>query len=164
MWYSGDYASPLICSSPDGRRADSLGDRPAVVERLYRPPLPDAPRQCERQPTTAIARTLRCNDQTVRNAIHAFNHRGPAALPPRSSRPHTTQAVFDGRGGDQLRALLHQRPRTFGKATGVWILKFAAEVSFAQGLTPREVSGETIWVPDPTRRALEARQALDHQP
>ena len=34
----------------------------------------------EGQHTTTIARTLRCNDQTVRNAIHTFNAHGLAAL------------------------------------------------------------------------------------
>ena len=96
------------------------------------------------QHTTSIARTLRCNDQTVRNAIHTFNQRGLAALQPTSSRPHTTQATFDARSRDHLRALLHQSPRTFGKDTSVWTLDLAAEVSFAQGITPRKVSGETI--------------------
>ncbi len=98
----------------------------------------------EGQPTTTIARTLRCHDQTARNAIHAFHQRGLAALQPKSSRPHTTQATLDAPGREQLRALLHQSPRPIGKDTGVWTLKLAAEVSFAQGLTPRQVSGETI--------------------
>jgi transposase len=98
----------------------------------------------EGQPTTMIARALRCNDQTVRNAIHAFAHRGLAALQPKSSRPHTTHATFDARRRERLRALLHQSPRTFGKQTSVWTLELAAEVSFAEGITPRLVSDETI--------------------
>jgi MarR-like DNA-binding transcriptional regulator SgrR of sgrS sRNA len=96
------------------------------------------------QPTPAIARTLRCNDQTVRNAIHAFHARGLAALQPQSSRPHTTQATFDAQGRERLQALLHQSPRTFGKPTSLWTLPLAAEVSWTQGLTSRQVSGETI--------------------
>ncbi len=96
------------------------------------------------QHTTAIARTLRCNDQTVRNAIHTFNHQGLAALQPKSSRPHTTQATFDAPARERLRALLHQSPRTFGKETSVWTLELAAEISFAEGITPRRVSDETI--------------------
>jgi MarR-like DNA-binding transcriptional regulator SgrR of sgrS sRNA len=96
------------------------------------------------QPTTAIARTLRCNDQTVRNAIHAFQARGLTALQPQSSRPHTTQATFDAPGRERLQALLHQSPRTFGKPTSLWTLTLAAEVSCTQGLTSRQVSGETI--------------------
>lgn len=94
--------------------------------------------------TTTIARNLRCNDQTVRNAIHAFNHRGLAALQPTSSRPHTTQAAFDSQGRERLRAFLHQSPRVFGKDTSRWTLELAAEVSFAEGLTRQRVSGETI--------------------
>jgi transposase len=96
------------------------------------------------QHTTAIARTLRCNGQTVRNAIHDFQQRGLAALQPKSSRPHRTPAVLTDRGRERLRALLHQSPRTFGKATSIWTLSLAAEVSFAQGITTRQVSDETI--------------------
>ena len=96
------------------------------------------------QPTTTIAQALRCNDQTVRNAIHAFDHRGLAALQPQSSRPHTTPATFDAHSRERRRALLHQSPRTFGKETSGWTLELAAEVSLAEGLTPRLVSDETI--------------------
>ncbi len=80
----------------------------------------------------------------MRNAIHAFDHRGLAALQPKSSRPHTTHATFDARSRERLRALLHQSPRIFGKPTSVWTLDLAAEVSFAEGITPRLVSDETI--------------------
>lgn len=96
------------------------------------------------QHTTLIARTLRCNDQTVRNAIHTFNARGLAALEPGSSRPHTDTTIFDAARRDHLRALLHQSPRTFGKPTSRWSLALAAEVSFAEGITPHLVSDETI--------------------
>jgi transposase len=98
----------------------------------------------EGQHTPAIARTLRCHDQTIRNAIHAFNHWGRAALKPRSSRPHRPRAVFDARGRERLRTLLHQSPRTFGQPTSLWTLALAAEVSFAQGITSRRLSGEAI--------------------
>ena len=53
------------------------------------------------QTTTAIATQLRCNDQTVRNAIHTFNAHGLTALQPKSSRPHTLSAVFDDHRRDQ---------------------------------------------------------------
>ncbi len=126
-------------------------DEQATLEAGLRSPAAFTVRRCqmllasaEGQPTTTIARTFRCNDQTVRNAIHDFAQRSVTALQPKSSRPHTTQAAFDAAGRDQLRALLHQSPRTFGKETSVWTLNLAAEVSFAEGLTPRRVSGETI--------------------
>jgi hypothetical protein len=47
-------------------------------------------------------------------------------------------------GREQVRALLHQSPRTFGKPTSVWTMELAAEVSFAEGITAELVSGETI--------------------
>ena len=43
----------------------------------------------------AIARHLGCDAQTVRNAIVAFNARGPAALDKGSSRPHRFHVAFD---------------------------------------------------------------------
>jgi transposase len=93
---------------------------------------------------TAIAQHLGCDDQTVREAIHAFNSVGLAALRPGSRRPHTIHAAFDADHAEQLRALLHRSPRTFDKPTSVWTLELAAQVSFEQGLTPERVSGETI--------------------
>ena len=92
-----------------------------------------------------IATLLGCDDQTVRNAIHAFNSRGLAALRRGSSAPHRTpHAVFDPDRREQLRTLLHQSPRTFGKPTSVWTLQLAAAIAYAEGITPRRVSGEAI--------------------
>jgi len=91
-----------------------------------------------------IARQLGCDDETVRRVIAAFNTRGVAALHKGSSRPRRIHAAFDLARGEQLRALLHQSPRTFGQPTSVWTLELAAEVSGAEGLTPTRVSGETI--------------------
>jgi transposase len=98
----------------------------------------------EGQHSPTIARHLRCHDQTVRNAIHAFHQRGMRALQPTSSKPHRPQAVFDTTRRERLRALLHQSPRLYGRSTSVWTLALAAEVSYAEGLTPRQVSGEAI--------------------
>ena len=97
-----------------------------------------------RERVPSIAEHLGCGEQTVRNAIHAFDARGLGALAPGSSRPHTLHAAFDEAGAERLRALLHQSPRTFGKPTSLWTLDLAAEVSFAQGLTSERVSDETI--------------------
>ena len=126
-------------------------DERATLETDLRSPSAFTVRPCqillasaERQPTTTIARDLRCTDQTVRNTIHAFHQRGLAVLQPLSSRPHSTSTIFDAEACQALRALLHQSPRTFGKPTSRWTLALAAEVSFAQGLTPRLVSDETI--------------------
>jgi transposase len=96
------------------------------------------------EPVPTVARRVGCSEQTVRNAIHAFNRSGPAALRPGSSRPHTIRSAFDRAGAERLRALLHRSPRTFGKPTSLWTLDLAAEVSFEQGLTAGRVSDETI--------------------
>lgn len=91
-----------------------------------------------------IAGNLGCDDQTVRTAIAAFNARGVDCLVPPSSRPHTSHAAFDSATAEHLQAVLHQSPRAFGKATSLWTLPLAAEVSFEKGLTAERVSGETI--------------------
>jgi len=92
----------------------------------------------------AIARLVGCDDQTVREIIQAFNANSLAALERGSSCPHTLQRAFEPAQAEQLRALLHQSPRTYGKATSLWTLVLAAEVSFEQGLTAGRISGETI--------------------
>jgi transposase len=92
-----------------------------------------------------IAEMLGCNDQTVRNVLHEFERDGiDACLRRGSSRPHTIHAKVDEIGREQIQALLHQSPRTFGKPTSVWTMELAAEVSFAEGITAERVSGETI--------------------
>ena len=98
----------------------------------------------EGQHSTTMAHNLRCHDQTVRNAIHAFHQRGVRALQPTSSRPHRPKAVFDTKRRERLRALLHLSPRLFGRSTSVWTLALTEAVSYAQGLTPCQVSGEAI--------------------
>lgn len=92
-----------------------------------------------------IARALGCNDQTVRNIIRRFERDGiDACLTRRSNRPQRPATKLDGVATERLQALLHQSPRTFGQPTSLWTLERAAEVSFAQGITPERVSAETI--------------------
>src|SRR6187402_188742 len=92
-----------------------------------------------------IAEMLGCNDQTVRNVLKRFEQEGlDACLTRRSSRAPTIHAKVDAVGCEQLRALLHQSPRTFGKPTSIWTLELAAEVSVAEGITAERVSDETI--------------------
>ena len=130
-----------------------LADERATLEAGLRSSSAFTVRRCqillasaEGQVTTTMAHDLRCTEQTVRNALHAFHQRGLAALQPQSSRPHTSAAIFDAGTCEALRALLHQSPRTFGKPTSRWTLQLAAEISFAQGLTPRLVSDDAIRV------------------
>jgi transposase len=91
-----------------------------------------------------IADHLGCTDQAVRNAIHAFNAQGVKALTAGSTRPHHIERGFDDAAMEQLREMLHQSPRKYGKATSVWTLELAADVAFEQGLTGSRVAGETV--------------------
>lgn len=91
-----------------------------------------------------IAHTLGGATQTVRNAIHAFEHQGLECLKPASSRPKTIQAPFDQARCEGWQALVPQSPRTFGKTTSCWTLEWAAKVCVEQGLTRSQVSLETI--------------------
>lgn len=93
-----------------------------------------------------IAHALGCDDQTVRNAIHAFNACGLAALSEGSSRPHRIATAFDAPAAERLRALVHQSPRAFNKPTSIWTLDLLADVCATQGITDERVTGETIRV------------------
>ncbi len=123
----------------------------AALEAGLRSPEAFALRRCQillanarGETAIQIAQYLGCHDQTVRNAIHAFNKHGLASLQPGSSVPHQIERAFDGERAERLRALLHQSPRTLGKPTSLWTLELAAEVAYAQGITPEQVSGETV--------------------
>ncbi len=120
--------------------ADGLRSADALVLRRCQIIVASARGECAPQ----IARSLGCNDQTVRNVINGFNAGGLAILGRGSTRPHTLHVAFDAAQAEQLRALLHQSPRTFGQPTSVWTLELAAEISFAEGITAQRVSGETI--------------------
>ena len=91
-----------------------------------------------------IGSDLSCDTDTALNAIHAFNGRGLDALVAGSNVPKTVHRGFDAEASEKLRAMLHQSPRNFGKASGTWTLELAAEVSFAQGLTGERVSREAV--------------------
>jgi len=96
------------------------------------------------QRPTRIAAALGCAAQTVRDAIKAFGAEGPACLRAKSKAPKTVHAMWPRERDDDLRALLHQSPRCFGKPTSLWTLGLAAEVCFEQGWTARVLSGEAI--------------------
>jgi transposase len=91
-----------------------------------------------------IAHHLGCATQSVRNAIRAFHAQGLACLQSQSRRPKHTRLVLDASKREQLRALLHDSPRTFGKPRSAWTLQLAAEVCRERGLTPYQVSIENI--------------------
>ena len=91
-----------------------------------------------------IQKQLGWTDQTVRNAIHAFEQEGLGCLQEKSTRPKTAHRVLEGEKLAALKELLHRSPRDFALPTSLWTLAAVAQVSFAQGLTPTRVSDETI--------------------
>ncbi len=134
------FVRPLTKAEQDRLRTDLRSPDPYVVRRCQ---ILLASARGERVPR--IAEMLGCNDQTVRTVLRAFERDGlDACLRRGSSRPHTIHAEVDAVAGEQLRALLHQSPRTFGQPTSLWTLEAAAEVSFAEGIITERVSGETI--------------------
>lgn len=91
-----------------------------------------------------IARTLGCDDQTVRNVIKKFNAAGLDVLKAGSHRPHKITATFTLEKIERLKDILHQSPRNFGKETSLWTLDLLAEVSFSEKVAERLVSGEAV--------------------
>lgn len=128
--------------SEDERQALEQGLRSKEAFVLRRCQILLASARGERAPR--IAQYLGIDDQTVLDALHAFNTSGLSSLQKKSSRAHRTRLVFGPDQAERLRALLHRSPRDFGKPTSIWTLALAAEVSVAEGIAPTRVSGETI--------------------
>jgi transposase len=124
------------------RSSVKAGLRSSDAFRLRRCQIVQA--SADRVPVPQIARNLGCNEQTVRNAIHAFNTQGTAALTKGSATPRTIRRALDGAYAERLRDLLHRSPREFGYDTSLWTLDLAAQEAFRQELTAHEVTGETI--------------------
>jgi transposase len=135
------FVRPL---TEEERQVLAAGLRSADAFTLRRCLIVLASARGERVP--AIARFLGCSEQTVRNAIRAFEARDVAALTEGSSRPITVYAAFNDAGAEWLHALLHRSPRDFGHPTSVWTLDLAAATAFAEGITATRVSAETVRV------------------
>ncbi len=133
------FVRPL---SDEERSALEKGLRSADAFVLRRCQILLASARGERAPRSATY--LGIDDQTVLDALHAFNADGLKCLIKGSSRPKRTRLVFGPQQAEQLRALVHRSPRDFDQPTSVWTLELAAEVSVAQGIVPTRVSGETI--------------------
>ncbi len=128
--------------SSEERQALTDGLRSSDAFVLRRSQILLASARGERAPR--IAQHLGCSDQTVLNAIAAFNARGLAALIPGSHVALTRHPAFVGEAAERLRALLHRSPREFDLPTSLWTLALLADVSFQVGLTSERVSAETV--------------------
>ena len=123
----------------------------AALRRGLRSPDAFTLRRCQillasdqEQRPSRIAAALGCGVQTVRDALHAFAAEGLGCVRQKPKTPKTIHTAWPRSRDGDLRALLHQSPRTLGKPTSLWTLPLAAQVCFEKGWTPRLVSGETI--------------------
>src|ERR1051325_8687966 len=64
-----------------------------------------------------IQKQVGWTDQTVRNAIHAFEQEGLGCLQEKSSRPKTAHKLLEGDRLEALKELLHRSPRDFALPT-----------------------------------------------
>jgi hypothetical protein len=93
---------------------------------------------------TEIGRVVGCTAQAVRNAVRAFETDGLRCLTAKSHARKNPGRVWDRARDEDLKGLLHRRPREFGKPTSLWTLALAAEVCHAKGWTPRVLSAEVV--------------------
>jgi len=91
-----------------------------------------------------VGRVVGCTAQAVRNAIRAFAADGLGCLGAKSHARKDPGRVWDRARDEDLKDLLHRRPREFGHPTTLWTLALAAEVCHAKGWTPRVLSIEAI--------------------
>src|SRR5438270_13643067 len=89
------------------------------------------------QRPSQIAAALGCATQTVRDGLHAFAREGLACLHPKPKTPRTLRTAWPKHRDEDLRALLHQSPRSFGKPTSLWTLPLVAQVCHEKGWTAR---------------------------
>lgn len=93
---------------------------------------------------TAIGRLVGCTAQAVRNAVRAFAADGLVCLSAKSHARKDPGRVWDRERDEDLKDLLHRRPREFGKPTSLGRLGLVAEVCKEKGWTPRVLSIEAI--------------------
>ena len=91
-----------------------------------------------------VGRVVGCTAQAVRNAIRAFEASGLGCLTAKSHARKDPGRVWDRGRDEDLKDLLHRRPREFGKPTSLWTLALVAEVCHEKGWTPRVLSIEAI--------------------
>jgi len=98
----------------------------------------------QRQRLDQIADALAISLSGARLIVHDFHDRGLESLVRRPMGPKAPARLIDAEAAERLVAIAHQSPRDFDRARSTWTLPLLAEVAFAEGLTAREVSGETI--------------------
>jgi len=91
-----------------------------------------------------VGRLVGCTAQAVRNASRAFEAEGLACLAAKSHARKSPGRVWDRRHDEDLKDLLHRRPREYGRPTSLWTLGLVAEVCHERGWAARVLSPEAI--------------------
>jgi len=104
----------------------------------------------QKKTANQIGEELHCSDQSVRNAIHAFNTEGLACIDQKSHARHDDQCPFDEAGLKQLQAMIRMTPRAFGHDTSQWTLELLAQTCWQEKVSRRPVSVDGV------RRALKS--------
>lgn len=89
-----------------------------------------------------IGEAVGLSPQAVRNAIRAFHASGLGCLARKPPVAKTPAVVWDRKHDNELKDLLHRRPREFGHPTSLWTLALAAQVSHQKGWTTRRLTAE----------------------
>jgi transposase len=91
-----------------------------------------------------IADFVGCTPAAVYKAICAFQSEGLSSLTKKSNGPKNPRRAWPADRDNELRQLLHQSPRIFGKPRSLWTLNLIAEVCFERKITERKLSGGLI--------------------
>jgi transposase len=91
-----------------------------------------------------IGSELHCSDQTVRNAIRAFEQEGLNCLQEKSHARHDEQSAFDEAGSERLREVIRLCPRQFGHESSVWTLDLLAQTCWQEGISSRPVKADNV--------------------
>lgn len=116
------------------RSDDAFARRRAAVIRL----------SAQKRRLDEIAGALDLSVSGVRRILHDFHERGLEALRRQPMGPKAPARLIDAEAAGRLVAIAHRSPRDFGKPRSTWSLPLLAEVAFAEGVTARAVSGETV--------------------
>ena len=96
------------------------------------------------QSASQIAKELHCTDQTVRNAIRAYQQQGVECLQEKSHARPDQQAYISEAGVDRLKEIIRLSPRTFGYETSLWSRELLAQVLYQEKHSPKQVCPSTI--------------------
>lgn len=94
--------------------------------------------------TTEIASKVGYHPESVRQIIKKFDEQGLAVLEQGSKKPLTQTRTISAANAEKIKELLRRSPREFNQDSSLWTLEMLAEVSYAEGLSTRKVSDETI--------------------